>query len=426
MSFTTPATTIDFVGFEESVITDYRSRSGADRSGAGATMKTSSTNGLFIVPDMGDEDLGFPAGSVLNSQGKLICPVLPTPSEEVGELETHDIQSLIFKEALDGTLLRVFFHEGTWRLATALSLDVERVNQRFGHTKSFAVMFQEALEGTEAASLELLKPGYSYFFILQHPENSMIVQHIKPSLVHIATLSVRDSAPWYRDHPEMILEGAGQKVLTFSSIKDMSNAMDDLDLESSDAPCARVGVIISQQQDDGTILRWRQNTTSYTAIKKYRGRFSDVRYRLLQIICDKTMDDDEKESKLRDFITVFPHYTKTLVDLDKDLNRLYKVAYAFYVMYFIRRSPTVVFHPDTGAEIKETPDRELVESHFIRFLHRFQREVYYACRRRMQDEDIADFILVQDPPQVLHLLNGLRVVETYPPEELEEIAALLQ
>ena len=192
-------------------------------------------------------------------------------------------------------------------------------------------------------------------------------------------------------------------------------------------PCTRVGVILSQKQTDGSVIRWRMNHQDYDAAKALRGRFTDPRFRLLEIICSKALSDDEKEEALKNFITVFPHHGPTLEALDADMERLFKITYIFYVMFFIHRSPALVRdHNSDQLELRNTSNRELVQSHFPKFLHRVQKEVYYnklqPCRLRMTEEHIADFMLVQDPPQVLHLLNGLRTIDqTYTPEEYETL-----
>ena len=435
--------------FISSVIADYTTTKTSDTS---KTSETQEFGPLQIVDPVttGPVAVGshadIPVGTVFvegltDQTKKIICPVLPTPYEKAHELQKllddWDPKSLKFQRAGDGTLVRLFYYGGKWLKATNFSLDLEKVNPALSQTKSFDMMFSEAAEKMQL-NYSQLQTDRVYFFLLEHQENIIIIQHTQPNLVFVGSVKVSQKAPFY-DVESLDLECPalpapnGQNLsMSFDDVMSTpalrnsllgnlpsvpgSNQDDDndkptkIDLKS---PVNFVGLIATKFDKDG-FSRFRLDSNDYKAAKELRGRGSanDRRFRLLTILCGSTKlcNDAEKERKLKQFIHVLPNYLSLVKQLNVELDELYHVVFTFYLMFF------------------KDSNSELVAQSFVKFLHKIQKELFFAFikprRLRMTKEHIATFILEQEPAQVMHLLKCLREMkETIPAEELTTIMA---
>lgn len=370
---------------------------------------------------------------------KVVCPVLPTPYETAREIETlledwHP-QSLKFQQAGDGTLVRLFFYEGQWLKATNFSLNLTKINPALSQTKSFETMFAEAAI-SDSLDYSLLDVSRVYFFLLEHPDNIIIIQHKKPKLVFVGSVKVSQKAPFYE--PESLsLECSAFPIssssgsMAFDTVMGapvlrsalLSNLPPSESLPSQQeqdqkesgkvlhSPVSFVGLIVTRFNQNG-FSRFRLDSNEYKAAKELRGRGSanDRRFKLLSILCGPTevCSDTEKERKLKQFIRVLPNYLPLVQQLNIELDELYHVVFTFYCMFFKDKNP------------------ELVAQSCVKFLHKVQKEVFFAKikpqRLNMTKEHIATFILEQDPKQVMHLLKCVREMkERIPAEELATI-----
>lgn len=98
-------------------------------------------------------------------------------------LRTLDATSYVVQEALDGTLLRLWFHPEIkqWVVSTN---GVEDANDAYWMNGiSFGSMFITTLNGIFAH----LNENHVYLFALCHPLNVIVVNHMAARIYHVAT-----------------------------------------------------------------------------------------------------------------------------------------------------------------------------------------------------------------------------------------------
>ncbi len=83
----------------------------------------------------------------------------------------------------DGTLVRLFNYKNEWRVATNNCIDAK---ESYWSNKSFDEMFWEIFDKKH---LENLDERSTYFFILLHTENRIVVKHLKNKLVYIMSIN---------------------------------------------------------------------------------------------------------------------------------------------------------------------------------------------------------------------------------------------
>lgn len=88
-------------------------------------------------------------GTITTKDGKIIAKTFPV-AEEYVECEItlalvaeYFSKSLLITDAHEGTILRVYFHNGKWRVSTFRRVDASK--SRWGSKKTFGELFQEAI-----------------------------------------------------------------------------------------------------------------------------------------------------------------------------------------------------------------------------------------------------------------------------------------
>jgi len=95
-----------------------------------------------------------------------------------------EINEMVVEDAIDGTLIRMYYYNNQWNYATNRCIDASKsfwVSER-----SFKDLF---LEAAERCSLDtnLLNKHCTYTFVLCHPENRNVKKYSFPSIYHIGT-----------------------------------------------------------------------------------------------------------------------------------------------------------------------------------------------------------------------------------------------
>ena len=144
---------------------------------------------------------------IINDANRVVCfsPPKSVPAEqflkmypltnanEIGRFETDmDIEdsrkndkNIIAQEFIEDTMINVFFDPsvgltGCWQIATRSTVGAN-VTFFKGATKTFNEMFMEACVANNLF-INTLNPHFCYSFVMQHPENRIVVPFSKPQL----------------------------------------------------------------------------------------------------------------------------------------------------------------------------------------------------------------------------------------------------
>ena len=87
---------------------------------------------------------------------------------------------VLLKNFLEGTMINCFYHDNMWKLATRSRIHADcKFHQ--AASKTFAEMFHDAMRICELKFTDLNK-DYMYSFVLQHPENRIVIEFKKPNI----------------------------------------------------------------------------------------------------------------------------------------------------------------------------------------------------------------------------------------------------
>jgi len=119
--------------------------------------------------------------------------------EQLEELILSDKISDEIQYTEDGTVLRVTWlnESSEWVVSTNRRIDAKRV--RWASCKTFAEMMAEVIQLSERKPVNVddiferdLKKGFTHTFILLHPGNPHVIEHVVPELVYVSSRALTD------------------------------------------------------------------------------------------------------------------------------------------------------------------------------------------------------------------------------------------
>ncbi|CAE7581766.1 N4bp2l1 [Symbiodinium sp. CCMP2592] len=97
----------------------------------------------------------------------------------------------VAEEKIDGNLLKLFFFQGTWRLASNRTLKVHESNEKYACTgRTNYQLFAEAAANS-SLDYSRLDPGCCYMFERVHPDFRIVLDYPQAMLYHIGTRDMR-------------------------------------------------------------------------------------------------------------------------------------------------------------------------------------------------------------------------------------------
>jgi hypothetical protein len=133
---------------------------------------------------------------IINSKNKVVgfAPPKSISSEQFIQKYNENTPGVVFEEFVEGTMINVFWDdsiglEGGWEIATRNTVGATSSFYKSKQSKTFRDMFLEASYENNM-SFNLLDKKYSYSFVVQHPENRIVVPFKSPQLYLVAVYSI--------------------------------------------------------------------------------------------------------------------------------------------------------------------------------------------------------------------------------------------
>jgi len=193
----------------------------------------------------------------------------------------------------DGTLMRLYNYNDEWYTATTNCTDARK--SYWASSISFSDMFWGIFN--EKTNTDLLDKNSTYYFILLHNENRLVVNHVKNNLVFLC--KVNESGEDYKD----IYEKKFWRPVMIKSL--------DINNINQSFWDKKRGIILKFKDDDKI---YKIDFEIYKEIKSIRGNNPNIEMRYIELI-----NDDFKRNLLKLY---YPEHTKLI-------NKVHKLYYDF-------------------------------------------------------------------------------------------------
>lgn len=176
----------------------------------------------------------------------------------------------------DGTMMRLYNYNGEWYTATSRCMDAK--NSYWASKRSFDEMFWDVFDKTILNSLD---KDYTYFFILIHIENRIVIRHKYNNLVYLCRVNNTNYLEDYVNifyniyafrRPKQIYEQNYENIYKY--LKDLYH------------PKKRGILIKFYNKDNNTWKIYKYDYEIYRKIKELRGNVPEIRMRYLQLLND--------------------------------------------------------------------------------------------------------------------------------------------
>jgi len=259
---------------------------------------------------------------------------------------------LVAEEFIEGTMINLFWDEtiglsGDWEIATRnnvggnISFYQSCYTKNGVKNKTFRQMFLEAMNECQLTFDHLTK-GYTYSFVLQHPENRIVVPFKNPNLYLIAIYyCVDDRKKTYlnkiHENPNIFVYPIDMKSFyenspiknTFvqfpKSYQENSYSALIKKYASMNTPYDIMGIVIYNQL---TKERCKICNPVYEQVRQLKGNHPKLQYLYLSL---------RHSGKINEYLTFYPEHKKEFSIFRDDVHLFTKTLYDNYVECFINK-----------------------------------------------------------------------------------------
>lgn len=277
---------------------------------------------------------------IINSENKVVCfaPPKSLPAEKFMQNYPEKNEHIIAEEFVEGTMINMFYDNsigvsGCWQIATrnTIGAEVYFYKQR---GKTFRQMFLEACAVCNF-DFSRLNPEYCYSFVLQHPENRIVVPFSKPSLYLVAVYKIENND----GDVNVIVQNIDKPSWTSSTFVKFPENYDFVSYSeliekyaSPNTPYNIMGVII---KNTNTNERIKIRNPIYEEVRHLRGNQPKLQY---QYLCLR------HEGKVSEFLKYYPEMKEMLSAFRDQVHLFTNTLHRNYLScYVFKEKPLIEF-----------------------------------------------------------------------------------
>jgi len=262
-------------------------------------------------------------------------------------LNNSGVSSIIAEEFIEGTMMNVFWDKaiglaGSWEFSTRNTVggDVSFFKST-PNAKTFRQMFWDAVESNNL-DFNLLNPAYCYSFVLQHPENRIVVPFKQPQLYLVEVYEIVQTENgtinvFPIDLNFIINKGYfNNSTIKFPEIIKGWNDYTELKNKyaSMNTDYSVLGVVI---KNTDTLERCKLRNPVYEYVRHLRGNQPKTQYQYLAL---------RKEGKVGEFLKFYPEYKKDFSYFRDRLHEFTNALYQNYINCYIKKEKQLKEYPE--------------------------------------------------------------------------------
>jgi len=283
--------------------------------------------------------LGLWRSVILNKKTKKILAFSPPKSLSWSEFtQNNTVEECVITKFEEGTMINLFYDKdlGDWEISTKSSIG-GRYKYFKESPKTFRSMFLEAMNYT-GLEFNMLDPDYCYSFVLQHPENRIVVLHKKMKLILTNIYQFQDMKIYeqpisiqYISEGESMEKDVMGDILTSLQKKyapgaaghtweEIYNSNQKMDIEYTN-----VGI---QVYNKITGYRTKLRNPSYEQVKFLKGNSPKLQFQYYNL---------RQADKVKEFLVYYPEYKIEFSRLRTQLHRWTRQLCNLYRECFINK-----------------------------------------------------------------------------------------
>lgn len=274
---------------------------------------------------------------IINNNNKVIgfAPPKSIPCQDFIQKYSENTIGIKAEEFIEGTMINVFWDDsigltGGWEIATRNTVGATSSFYKGPKAKTFRQMFLEAAKETNVL-LENLEKEICYSFVLQHPENRIVVPFKKPELFLVAAYNIHnnenkiyvvdiDLENIQDKFKALNFSVQFPKIYTFQKYADLIEKY-----ASMNTSYDIVGVILYNKI---TGERSKIRNPVYEQVRNLRGNQPKLQY---QYLCLR------KEGKVSDFLKYYPENKRYFSEFRDQIHLFTETLFSNYISCYIKK-----------------------------------------------------------------------------------------
>ncbi len=278
---------------------------------------------------------------IVNSDNKIVSFSPPKSLNADCFIKKYNIKtdSLIAEEFVEGTMINVFWDSkiglsGAWEISTRNTVGASSSFYKSPNSKTFRTMFLEAAKNNNL-DLDSLHKNFCYSFVLQHPENRIVVPFKLPQLylisMYIIDDSIRDNIKVYSVDKSNFLSLHSNTTIKVPEVYNWTTYADLIDKYASmNTSYDILGVVIHNNE---TGERTKIRNPVYEQVRQLRGNQPKLQY---QYLCLR------KEGKVSDFLKYYPENKNEFSIFRDQIHLFTNTLYSNYISCYIKKEKPLI------------------------------------------------------------------------------------
>jgi hypothetical protein len=283
---------------------------------------------------------------IVNDKNNVVCFSPPKSMNADKFIEKYPrtttiTKTLVAEEFIEGTMINVFYDKdyNKWKIATKSKVDAD-VKFYSSTNKTFANMFIEACYKNNLV-IQTLNPAYCYSFVLQHPENRIVVPINQCQLYLVEIYSIEKETNGninvITENIEKIKDYGyfNNSFIKFPQKYDFTSYQELIDnYASPNTPYYVLGVIIKNKE---TGERTKIRNPIYEEVKQLRGNQSKLQFQYITL---------RQQGKVNEFLKFYPEYRSVLSSYRDQIHFFTNTLFQNYISCYIhKKKPLKEFSP---------------------------------------------------------------------------------
>ena len=273
---------------------------------------------------------------ILNSANVVVgfAPPKSIPSDTFIKNHPDKTPHLVAQEFIEGTMINAFWDPsvglgGGWEISTRNTVGATSSFFKGANRKTFRDMFLEAAKELNL-SLDQLNKDLCYSFVLQHPENRIVVPFQKPDLYLVALYNIKvvDGNTMVMSYPMSDLKNFdwGTAAIKFPEIYEWNTYTELIEKYASmNTSYSTLGLVV---YNNITCERMKIRNPVYEQVRNLRGNQPKLQYQYLSL---------RKEGKVADFLKFYPENKKEFSAFRDQVHLFTSTLFANYVSCYIKK-----------------------------------------------------------------------------------------
>lgn len=292
---------------------------------------------------------------------KLLCftPPKSVTLDAFKNAKENTRETVTVSETVEGTMITLFYNGDidNWEIATKGSVSGNYYyyrNEYFNSVKTqdstFRNMFLDALQEPRSENktdidnslfIHCLNKSYCYSFVLQHPDNHIVLPVVRPRVVLVSVFSITGNTVTYI--PLSVYSKWDcfiDSVIDFPIVIDVtknsgysgSGIPYDIIADMYGSSQTSVLIVGANLVNNNTGMRTVIENPRYTELKELRGNNPNIQYQYLHLL---------RMDKVKDFLFHFPRYRSVFNRFKTQYTKFAQDVHNSYVQYFVFKNREV-------------------------------------------------------------------------------------